>query len=66
MLPTPAVYIERPDVDAYGCALSGGPVAQEMHRFLIHMPGQHATSSVCTAASGVLYATLFECCCYCC
>ena len=38
----PAVYIERPEVDPYGCPLISGPVAQEMHRFLIHMPSEWA------------------------
>lgn len=32
------VYIERPDVGPFGFLLPNGPVAQEMHRFLIHMP----------------------------
>ncbi|KAL4855006.1 ACT domain-containing protein ACR10 [Chlorella vulgaris] len=33
------VYIESPDeVDACGWPESGGPTAQEMHRFLIHLP----------------------------
>ncbi|KAL4458483.1 hypothetical protein ABPG75_013348 [Micractinium tetrahymenae] len=32
------VYIERPDLDPYGCPLASGSQAQEMHRFLIHLP----------------------------
>ena len=67
MLPTCAVYIERPDVDAYGCAPSGGPVAQEMHRFLIHMPGEHATSSslrssLGSAACDCVHCSYCNCC----
>lgn len=38
------VYIERPEVDPYGCPLISGPVAQEMHRFLIHMPNGQPVS----------------------
>lgn len=38
--PTRAVYIERPDMDPYGCPLASGPQAQEMHRFLIHLPSE--------------------------
>ena len=46
-LPPPdcAVYIERPDeTEPFGSTAPGdsdGPVAQEMHRFLIHLPSTH-------------------------
>lgn len=32
------VYIERPDAEALAFASPSGPPAQEMHRFLIHLP----------------------------
>jgi hypothetical protein len=36
-----AVYIESPEeVDACGWPETGGPTAQEMHRFLIHLPSE--------------------------
>lgn len=38
--PHPPVYIERPGLDPYGAPLAGGPPAQEMHRFLIHLPSE--------------------------
>ena len=37
-----AVYIEQPDLDAFGLPVVGGPQAQEVHRFLIHMPSEPA------------------------
>jgi hypothetical protein len=46
------VYIERPEVDPYGCPLPGGPVAQEMHRFLIHLPGERLERRPSAGARG--------------
>ncbi|KAI3435844.1 hypothetical protein D9Q98_001902 [Chlorella vulgaris] len=40
------VYIESPEeVDACGWPETGGPTAQEMHRFLIHLPSGQPVSS---------------------
>ncbi|PSC71312.1 ACT domain-containing ACR9-like [Micractinium conductrix] len=38
------VYIEQPDLDAFGLPVVGGPQAQEVHRFLIHMPSGQPVS----------------------
>lgn len=32
------VYIEKPGLDPFGEPLAGGPPAQEVHRFLVHLP----------------------------
>lgn len=42
LLLPPTVYIEKPELDAYGTPLPGGPQAQEMHRFLIHQGSESA------------------------
>jgi len=34
------VYIERPETDHFGLPVGGGPQAQEMHRFFIHLPSE--------------------------
>lgn len=35
-----AVYIEKPGLDPFGEPLAGGPPAQEVHRFLVHLPSE--------------------------
>ena len=38
--PLDAVYIEKPGLDPFGQPLAGAPPAQEVHRFLVHLPSE--------------------------
>lgn len=50
--PSDAVYIEKPGLDPFGEPLAGGPPAQEVHRFLVHLPSELPGGRLLEAVAG--------------